>query len=323
MKHQLPTISNSDIFEDMTCDLFNQLDSTNSYKRFGKSGHQQKGIDVFSVEKDIAIQCKKKDLSRKETEIRRELIADIEKDVNLILEKKLKIKIKHLYIASTYNDHPEIDEFCEELKERLNVDFEIIYWGWQTIENKISNYTSLLEKYWSNFIVNVTTSEQEFKRNLDLRKKIKIDFADWVNYRFENRKKSSKMIIRAFDGTQYPNSNEPDENGNYSWFGSEINGLYHQGMEFILEINTIAVFPNNKWKLKPNELDKDFELITVSKIGQINFGDIVDYETDGDEHYNRAIVYCKFRHNGTPFENYYYQNTKKLYQTFEMGDLLE
>lgn len=131
------------------------------------------------------------------------------------------------------------------------------------------------------------------------------------------------MIIRAFDGTQYPNSNEPDENGNYSWFGSEINGLYHQGMEFILEINTIAVFPNNKWKLKPNELDKDFELITVSKIGQINFGDIVDYETDGDEHYNRAIVYCKFRHNGTPFENYYYQNTKKLYQTFEMGNLLE
>lgn len=323
MKHQLPVISNPDIFEDMICDLFSQLDSTNSYKRFGKSGHQQKGIDIFSVEKDVAIQCKKKDLSRREVAIRRELFDDIEQDVNLILEKKLKIKIKQLYIASTYNDHPDIDEFCEELKERLNVDFEIIYWGWQTIENKISNYTNLLEKYWSKFIVNVTATEQEFKRNLDLRKKIKIDFADWVNYRFENRKRSSKMIIRAFDGTQYPNSNEPDENGNYSWFGAEINGLYHKGMEFILEVDTIAVFSNNTWKLRPNELDKDFELIPVFKIGQINFGDIVDYDTDGDEHYNRAIVYCKFRHDGTPFESYYYQNSQKMYQTFEMSELLE
>lgn len=323
MKHQLPAISNPDIFEDMICDLFNQLDSTNSYKRFGKSGHQQKGIDIFSVEKDLAVQCKKKDLSRREVAIRRELFDDIEQDVNLILEKKLKIKIKQLYITSTYNDHPDIDEFCEELKEKLNVDFEIIYWGWQTIENKISNYTNLLEKYWSKFIVNLTATEKEFKRNLDLRKKIKIDFADWVNHRFENRKRNSKMIIRAFDGTQYPNSNEPDENGNYSWFSAEINGLYHKGMEFILKVDTIAVFSNNTWKLRPNELDKEFELITVYKIGQINFGDIVDYDIDGDEYYNRAIVYCKFRHDGTPFERYYYQNSQKMYQTFEMNELLE
>ena len=323
MKHHLPVISNPDIFEDMICDLFNQLDSTNSYKRFGKSGHQQKGIDIFSAEKDVAIQCKKKDLSRKEVTIQRELFDDIKNDVNLILRKNLKIKIKRLYIASTYNEHPDIDEFCEDLKEHLKVDFEIIYWGWQTLENKTSNYTSLLEKYWSKFVINVTPTQQEFKRNLDLRKKIRIDFADWVNYLFENRKKSSKMIIRAFDGIQYPNSNEPDENGKYSWFGAEINGLYHQGMEFILEVDTIAVFSNNTWKYRPTELDKDFELITVFKIGQINFGDIVDYDIDGDEHYNRAIIFCKFRHDGTPFESYYYRNSQKLYQSFEMSKLLE
>ena len=289
----------------------------------GNQGINKKELIFFQSKKDVAIQCKKKDLSRKETEIRRELIVDIEKDVNLILEKKLEIKIKHLYISSTYNDHPEIDEFCEKLKERLNVEFEIIYWGWQTIENKILNYTSLLEKYWSNFVIKITSVEQEFKRNLDLRKQIKIDFADWINYRFENRKKSSKMIIRAFDGTQYPKSNEPDENGQYSWFGAEINGIYHQGIEFIVEVDSIAVFSNNKWKYRASESDKDFKTIKVLKIGQINFADIVDYDTQGDEYYNRAIIFCKFRHQGSPFENYYYLNSQKTYQSFEMSDLLE
>jgi hypothetical protein len=64
--HQLTAISNSDTFEDSICDLYNYLESTNTFKRFGKNGHNQKGIDIFSSEKDCAIQCKKKDLSRKD-----------------------------------------------------------------------------------------------------------------------------------------------------------------------------------------------------------------------------------------------------------------
>lgn len=323
MKHQLPAINNPDIFEDMISDLFNHLDSTNSFKRFGKSGHKQKGIDIFSSEKDVAIQCKKKDLSRRDVIIRQELFKDIENDVNQVLNNKLKIKITKLYIISTYNDHPDLDEFCEELKESLKTEFEIVYWGWQTIENRVSNYKGLLEKYWSNFIIKLPNNEQEFKRNFDLRKRIKIDFADWLNFRLENRKRNSKMIIRAFDGTQYPNSNQPDENGNYSWFGAELYDLYHNGMEFMIERLTIDVFPDNKWKYKACETDKDFETIFVLKIGQINFGDIVDYDTDGDEHYTRAIIFCKFQHEGLPFENYYYRNCNKMYQSFEISNIKE
>lgn len=195
----------------------------------------KKGIDLFSVEKDIAIQCKKKDLSRKDLVLRRELVEDIEKDINLIISKDLKIKIDTLYILSTYNNHPDLDEICEDLKKKLNLDFDIIYWGWQTIENRVLNYPNLLKKYWPNFIINTNSKEREFKRNLDLRKQIKIDFSDWINYSFGNRKRNSKMIIRAFDGTQYPSSNLPDENGNYSWFSVEIKGLYHKrnGVYFI------------------------------------------------------------------------------------------
>ena len=319
MKHQLPTISIAETFEDLICDLFNEIENTNTFKKFGKSGHKQKGIDIFSVEKDVAIQCKKKDLTRREISIRQELLNDIEKDVKLIIDQKLKIKISKLFIISTYNDHPDIDEFCEDLKEKYNTSFEIIYWGWQTIEQRISNFSKLLEKYWPNFIIQITSSEQIFQRNLDLRKRIKKDFGDWINYSFENRKRNSKMIIRNFEGTQYPHSNEPDEFNEYSWFGTEINGLDHNGMEFILETKGIYSFDNNTWDFE-NDSDLSGKFVSVFKIGKINFSDIVDYDTQGDEYYNRAMIFCKFKYLGTPFENYYYVNSNKTYQRFEINE---
>lgn len=318
-KHQLPTLNIAETFEDFVCDFFNQIENTNTFKKFGKSGHKQKGIDIFSVEKDVAVQCKKKDLTRKEISIRHELLNEIENDVKLIIDQKLKIKISKLYILSTYKDHPDIDEFCEDLKEKLNVNFEIIYWGWQTIEHKTSSQKKLIEKYWSNFIVTVNNAEQTFKRNLDLRKKIKKDFADWVNYSFENRKRSSKMIIRNFEANQYPHSNEPDEFGEYSWFGTEINGLYFDGMEFITGSTSLYSFPDNTWDFQ-NPENLEAEIVMVFQIGQINFSEIVDYDIQGDEYYIRPIIFCKFPYKGTPFESRYYVNPSKIYQRFELSE---
>jgi len=39
---QLPTLNNEDIFEDANCDLFKRLNNTNSFKKFGRKGHDQK-----------------------------------------------------------------------------------------------------------------------------------------------------------------------------------------------------------------------------------------------------------------------------------------
>jgi len=318
-KHQLPTLNVAETFEDFVCDLFNQIEDTQTFKKFGKQGHKQKGIDIFSGEKDVAIQCKKKDLTRKEITVRQELLNDIEKDVKLILDKNLKINISKLYILSTYKDHPDIDEFCEDLKERYNTNFEIIYWGWQTIEEKTCNYKKLFEKYWSNFIITISSSEETFKRNLDLRKKIKKDFADWINCSLENRKRSSKMIIRNFDANQYPHSNEPDQYGEYSWFGTEFNGLYFNGMEFIQASTCIYAFSDNTWNFE-NPKNEKAELVVVFQIGQINFSEIIDYDIQGDEYYIRPIIFCKFSHKGTPFESYYYVNPNKIYERFELSE---
>ncbi|MGI4751412.1 MAG: hypothetical protein ACRYFB_12335 [Janthinobacterium lividum] len=117
--HQLMVLNNQETFESAICDLFNLLESTNTFKKFGKNGHQQKGIDIFSPEKDYAIQCKKKDLSRKDIVLKRELLNDIETEVNKILSKNLTIKFSKFYIVSTFKDDPDFDEFCEDLKENL------------------------------------------------------------------------------------------------------------------------------------------------------------------------------------------------------------
>ncbi|WP_433780422.1 hypothetical protein [Flavobacterium anhuiense] len=319
--HQLPSISNPEIFEDLICDLFNEIELTNTYKKFGKSGHLQKGIDVFSVEKDTAIQCKKKDLNRKEITIKNELLNDIEKDVKSIIDKKLKINISKLYIASTYKDHPEVDEFCEDLKARLDLNFEIIYWGWQTLESKICSHINLLEKYFPHFIINTISSEQKLQRNLDLKKKIKKDFAKWLDYSTDKSSLSSAVLLRNFEGTQYPDSNEPDQFNEYSWFKAEIDNLYHKGMEFGIGITEIALLPNDQWDItNDDDSNANAENVKVLKIGQINFSDIVDYDLEGDEYFHYPHLFCKFNYEGTPFENIYYRNIDKIYERYELSN---
>ncbi len=318
--HNLSPLRNSDTFEDSICDLFNKIESTNSYKRFGRNGHNQKGIDVFSSEYDCAIQCKKKDLSRKDLLIKKELLDDIEKDVKKVIKEKLKIRINKLIFVSTYNDHPEIDEYCDIVKEELKTDFEIIYWGWDTLETKFLDQKELLKKYWSNFIIRTDLKGSLFKRNLDLKKQISKDFGDWLNYPPEHRKRRSRMIIRVFDGKQYPNENEPDEFGEYSWFRAEIKSLYHKGMEFIIGIEEIQVFEDYTWDKVVYGAKSTGDLVKVAKVGQINFADIVDYDTEGDEYYICPHVFCKFKYRGTPFENIYYYNMDKTYEYFEHKD---
>jgi len=318
--HQLPAINNRYIFEDSVCDLFNHLESTNTYKKFGKNGHNQKGIDIFSTEKNCAIQCKNKDLSRKDSLIKKELIEDIKKDVKRVIAENLRIKIDKLIFASTYKDHPEIDEFCEVLKEELETEFEIIYWGWNTLESKFLDCQELIKKYWSNFIIKNIYKEQRFKKNLSLKKKIAKDFGDWLNYSTINRKRSSSMILRAFDDNQYPYENNPNEFKEYSWFRAEIKSLYHKGMEFVIGIEAIHVFEDYTWDFVPPEDVLTGDLIKVGKVGQINFDDIVDYDLDGDEYYSCPHVFCKFNYKGTPFENIYYYNIERPYESYEIKD---
>jgi len=55
-------------------------------------------------------------------------------------------------------------------------------------------------------------------------------------------------------------------------------------------------------------------------VGQINFTDIVSYDINGDEFYSCPHFFCRFKFNGTPFENIYYSSLENLYDRFELKD---
>ena len=127
------------------------------------------------------------------------------------------------------------------------------------------------------------------------------------------------MILRDFESNQYPDSNEPDQFNQYTWFSAEINSLYHNGMEFVIGITEIAILPNEQWDFINND-NSNLKNVKVLKIGQINFSDIVDYDIEGDEYYHQPHIFCKFNYEGTPFENIYYVNADKIYERFELSD---
>ena len=321
--YQLPAPNNEDLFEDAICELFDNIEKTSTFKKFGRKGHNQKGIDIFSAEKNIAIQCKKKDLSRRDILLKKELLEDIEKDVKKILDNDLKINFDILYFTSTFKDNPEIDEYCEVLKEELKTDFEIIYFGWDTLQSKFMDYNSLLRKFWPKFIINEDNKELILKRNLGLKKRISKDFSEWINYTQRDRKRRSRMILRAYDASQYPTSNKPDDYGEYSWFAAEIKSLYYNGMEFIIGIETIQVYEDDSWDYAYQDTEITGELLSVIKIGQINFSDIVEYDIEGDDYYNCPHIFCKFRFEGLPFENVYYQHVYKSYRKYDLNNRKE
>jgi hypothetical protein len=168
--------------------------------------------------------------------------------------------------------------------------------------SKIKSWVELLEKK------GVPSREDELKQNLTLKRRIEKDFSDWLNYFPENRKRNSKMLLRAFDGKQYPDSNEPDKFGEYSWFAAEIKGVYHSGLEFIYGIEELAIINGKKWDIRKNVKGEFLTTVKAYRVGQINFSDIVDYDLEGDEFYQYPHFFCKFKYKGLPFEEVYYQS---------------
>jgi hypothetical protein len=147
-KFQLPPLSNEETFQDFICDLYNHLYKTSTFQRFGKKGHKQKGIDIISIPEGIAIQCKKKERTRRGAI--RELKNDFQKDVQSV--KNFKSKIKILIFASTLTDSADLSECLQEIKEDNKLEFDLVYLGWETLSDHAINYPYLLEKYFREYL---------------------------------------------------------------------------------------------------------------------------------------------------------------------------
>lgn len=149
-KFQLPPLKDEKLFEEFACDLFNAIDSLvkhepGDYQIFGVKGQNQRGIDIYSSKRTTAIQCKLKDIRKKDEQIRQQLEVDILTDVEKA--KKLSLEISRFIVASTFRDDTLLQEFVHQLKAGLQLPFEVYYWGWDTLTRHAEQHTPILNKY--------------------------------------------------------------------------------------------------------------------------------------------------------------------------------
>jgi len=141
---QFPRLADEGQFEDFVCDLYNAEFPGALYQKFGKKGNTQKGIDIVSIRRKEAIQCKKKEVSR--AYIAKELKEDFESDATRALE--LEMEVDRLIFASTHDDSAELIEYAATLKRRINTPFDITYIGWQTLSAMLRRQQHLIIRYY-------------------------------------------------------------------------------------------------------------------------------------------------------------------------------
>lgn len=124
---------------------------------YGARGQVQHGNDIIGYNEMgymVLAQVKKKSIYR--NGIKKELIKDLKNELESILKHFSKDKINTIYFVSTYGRDKEIQDKARELTTTYGV--KIIYWGWDTIAEKVSAFSEIQKKYfYQNLPVLLTT----------------------------------------------------------------------------------------------------------------------------------------------------------------------
>ncbi|GGA95882.1 hypothetical protein GCM10011500_09600 [Mucilaginibacter rubeus] len=296
----------------MICDLFNEIYTKPTYKLFGKNGHQQKGIDIFSNDSKVVVQCKLKDLNRSKSQLKREFLADIEDTIDKLIAGKPKISFDTVFIVTTLSEDPDFDEHCEALRKEKGLPSTVICWGWETIQEKLGLTNKTLQKHYPNYIHKQMTNEELVKSRIKMKTSLERDFGLWLNFSADHRTRASSMILHSIDDKDYPvhvyNSfDEPQ------WFRVEIDAIYHSGIGFITGIDTIYWLENQSWT-KENVTGSIAVKVAVTEI--VAFEDIISYTLKGDDKFACPHFYSRFDHKGRPFIETFYKKLAK--QPFDL-----
>lgn len=236
----------------------------------------------------------------------------------MVLSQNLRLDFNTLYLTTTVSEHPDYDEYCADLKKEFKTNFEIIFWGWETIQSKLNDCPITLKKYYPNFSLTTIDSAARTSYTIAIKKKLKKDLQSWLT---RQTKRRYRMIIHSIDDQDYPNQTL-EKNKVYTWFAAEIFGLSHRGLEFCNENIGLYVNQRNKWTRNDKNNDPEFEYRSVNVISTIAFNDIIEYDMDGDEHYGCPHFYVKFYKTG-PFSLVHYRDHQISYQYYDESNKLE
>lgn len=147
--YQLIPFDEDQVFESFIGDYFNNLYNTFNFTKYGRNGQTQNGYDYYSIEHNIAIQCKQVDIKRNSKTTCKELLKVIDTDFRAFSKYNsgLENKFSKFIITSTFTDDTEIDQYCQK---NSTVDVIIEYWSWTKLKENMPEKT--MNKFFSNFI---------------------------------------------------------------------------------------------------------------------------------------------------------------------------
>lgn len=157
MLYQFPPLEDESKFEYLIKDLLNiEFSEYSNFDLYGKKGQKQFGNDIIGYNKQgqmILAQAKKKDISRKN--LKGELLKDFENEIGNILQYFKKDNIDKIIFATTYKRDTILQEKARSLSAHYKID--IVYWGWDTIAEKINQSIDIQTKYYTTKSKNLTT----------------------------------------------------------------------------------------------------------------------------------------------------------------------
>ena len=143
-RYHYETLASESEFEELMCELYNAIHKTNTFQLYRSRGSKQFGIDIFSREEEVVIQCKKKDPGRRDKELRAELAADLRESVTKA--HGLPFGFKTFVLAATTKKYSDVQELATELSGQFPFSVQLL--AWVDIEKQIHFYPDIRDRYY-------------------------------------------------------------------------------------------------------------------------------------------------------------------------------
>ncbi|MDD2828955.1 MAG: ATP-binding protein [Sulfuricurvum sp.] len=133
------------------------------FQVYGRKGQTQSGIDGLSFaknEKQIVFQCKNKLIARDDTKIQKELLADIEDEVQSASTKFTNIDT--FIFANSFKQDTVLQDRAIELTFQYG--FTVVLWSWEEIEGLLEKYPTVAKHYYPWAFDKSVLSENDIKQ---------------------------------------------------------------------------------------------------------------------------------------------------------------
>ena len=165
---QISPPENGEQFEKICLDLY-KAEFGDKTERVGRQGQSQDGVDIHVLDKDIGIQCKKREFNKKITES--ELKKEVEK------AKNFQPALKRFILATTCKRDAKIQEearLISEEHEKQNL-FSVEVHSWDEIKQFLDKHPEVYEDYYptsqkKSSIISVISAVQSESRHEELNK---------------------------------------------------------------------------------------------------------------------------------------------------------